>query len=270
MWRYKGSKDDAGTLYDAAKMKQYIHGKGTATKTKEKPEKLAADMVESSKVALLKLKTLLGARKYMRTKKISDIFKIQMEEIGNMLDAIETELTNNPRQGRKTYAPWIRQDLQRHWIDYMNERFAIAKRRTHNDMDTYLKLYHETWCDGRPKSEPESPAGSRSGSLKGGSRAGSSKAGSSKAGSSKAGSSKSGLQSRSSRPSSRQGSRPGSRAGSPGPTEDLTALLGAMDLDDIFDALDHKDVAIVDICRFHGKLQKEWNKEKLIPWEAPW
>ncbi|KAK3213654.1 hypothetical protein GRF29_28g548960 [Pseudopithomyces chartarum] len=123
MWRYKGSKDDAGTLYDAAKMKQYIHGKGTATKTKEKPEKLAADMVESSKVALLKLKTLLGARKYMRTKKISDIFKIQMEEIGNMLDSIETELTNNPRQGRKTYAPWIRQDLQRHWIDYMNERY---------------------------------------------------------------------------------------------------------------------------------------------------
>ena len=227
----------------------------------KRPEDAAAEVVDLAKVALIKLKSLLGARKYMRARKVSDIFKKQMESIGEMLDAIETELANNPRQGRKTYHPWVKQDLQKEWTIYMNERFQIAKTRTHNDMDTYLELFKETWCSGRPKSKPGSPAGSRAGSPKPGARAGSSKAGSSKAGSSKAG-----LRSRSSRP----GLRSGSRAGSADPGNELSDLFGEMNINDLMTAMNPKDVAIVDLCRFHGNLEKEWIKEKRVPWEAPW
>lgn len=43
----------------------------------------------------------------------------------------------------------------------MDERFAIAQKRTHNDMDTYLKLFDDTWCEALPRSKPGSPASSR-------------------------------------------------------------------------------------------------------------
>jgi hypothetical protein len=163
MWSYKGKRDNDGTLHSVEKMREHITGQKTAIKG-QNPEKVAGELVDRAKKALLRLKALLGARKYMREKKISDILKKQKEEIGKMLDAIDTELPKNPRsppRGAKTFAPWIKQDLGKHWTDYMNERFEIAKKRTHNDMDTYLKLLDDTWCDGRPKSKPGSPANSR-------------------------------------------------------------------------------------------------------------
>lgn len=165
MWAYKGGKDGAGTLHNAEKMREFITGEKSVIKG-QKLEKVSADLVDNAKIALLKLKALMGARKYMRSKTVSTIFKKQMEEIGKMLAAIDDEMPKNPRKplkGERTIDPWIKQDLGKLWTEYMNERFAIAYKRTHNDMDTYLKLLDDRWCDGRPKSKPGSPAGSRPG-----------------------------------------------------------------------------------------------------------
>ena len=252
MWRFKGKKDNLGTLYDAASMREIITGKRTVVKGKN-PEKVAASLVDGVNTALIRLKALLGARMYMRTDTVSNIFRTQVEAIGTMLDAIEDELVANPPQSAiKTYSPWIKQDLADHWMGYMNERFQIAHTRTHNDMDTYLELIDDTWCSGRPKSKPGSPAGSRPGSPKPGSRSGS-----------RPGSPK--LDSRASTPKS--GSRPGSpnpasRPTTPEAIEDIADLFAAMDLDN--------DAKIKKLCDFHDKLQTKWNAEKQIPWEAPW
>ncbi|KAJ4361573.1 hypothetical protein N0V95_001734 [Ascochyta clinopodiicola] len=172
MWAYKGAKDGLGTLHNAEKMREYITGERTVLKG-QKVEKVAADLVDRANIALLKLKALLGARMYMRSKIVSDIFKKQVEEIGKMLTAIDDELPNNPRKPTigdkkldpwiKKLDPWIKQDLGKRWTEYMNERFEIAHKRTHNNMDTYLALLDTKWCKGRPKSPPKSPAGSRPG-----------------------------------------------------------------------------------------------------------
>jgi hypothetical protein len=175
MWSYKGPvKDSMETLYSVEAMHEHITGKKTPIKG-QNPEKVAGELVDGAKKALLRLKALLGARKYMRTKKISDILKKQKEEIGKMLDAIDTELPKHPRvppRGPKKFAPWIKQDLGKHWTEYMDERFEIAEKRTKKDMNTYLKLLDDTWCNGRPKSNPSTPASSRPGTPKSGSRPG--------------------------------------------------------------------------------------------------
>jgi hypothetical protein len=174
MWSYKGEKDSNGNLYSEETMREHITGRKTTIKG-QNPEKVAGELVDGAKKALLKLKALLGARKYMREKKISTILKNQKEEIGKMLDAIDTELPKHPRtptRGAKTFAPWEKQDLGKYWTEYMNERFKIAETRTQNDMNTYLKLLDDTWCNGRPKSNPSTPANSRPGTPKSGSRPG--------------------------------------------------------------------------------------------------
>ncbi|KAF1978273.1 hypothetical protein BU23DRAFT_654827 [Bimuria novae-zelandiae CBS 107.79] len=188
MWSYKGIKENAGTLYNVEKMREFITGEKSATKVKNQ-EKAAGEFVDTAKTALTKLKALLGARKYMRDQKVSDIFGRQVENIRKMLDDIDNEMPKHPRtpgRGAKAYEPWIKQDLAKYWIEYMNERFEIAKTRTHNDMNTYLKLIDDKWCDGRPKSKSGSPANSR--------------------------------------PGSRPGSRSGSRSGTPDPVNDLADL----------------------------------------------
>lgn len=165
MWAFKGSKDGAGTLHNAEKMREFITGERTVVKG-QNLEKVSAGLVDKARIALLKLKALMGARKYMRSKTVSTIFKRQMEGIGKMLTAIDDELPKNPRKplkGTKTIDPWVKQGLGEFWTEYMNERFAIAHKRMHNDMDTYLKLLDDKWCEGRPKSKPGTPAGSRPG-----------------------------------------------------------------------------------------------------------
>jgi hypothetical protein len=256
MWRFKGKKDNMGTLYSAENMRAIITGEKTVVRGK-KPGKVAASLVEKADTALIRLKSLMGARMYMRTSTVSDIFRNQVEQIRLMLDAIEDALVANPRDVRsKSYAAWVKQDLAVYWLEYMGERFKIAHTRTHNDMDKYLKLVDDTWCAGRPKSKPGSPAGSRPGS-----RAGSPKPGS------RAGSPKLGSRATSPKPGSPAGSRanspaPGSRPTTPDPIDSIKDLFAAMDLD--------HDVKIKNLCEFRDKLQAKWNVEKNIPWEAPW
>lgn len=260
MWSFKGKKDKKGNLYSVENMHEIITGEKTVVKGKI-PEKVAASLVEKANTALIRLKSLLGARMYMRTSTVSDIFRNQVEQIRLMLDAIEDALVANPRAVRsKSYAPWVKQDLAVHWLEYMDERFKIAHTRTHNDMDRYLKLVDDVWCAGRPKSKPGSPAGSRPGS-----RAGSSKSGS------RAGSPKLGSRATSSKPGSQAGSRAGSRANSPAPGSQPTTPDSIESIEDLFEAMDlDNDAKIKKLCEFRDKLQNKWNVEKNIPWEAPW
>ncbi|KZM21037.1 chitinase [Ascochyta rabiei] len=70
--------------FTAEKMREHITGEKTVAKG-QKVEKVAPDLVDRAKLALPKPKALMGARKYMRSKTVIDIFQKQQEEMGKML-----------------------------------------------------------------------------------------------------------------------------------------------------------------------------------------
>ena len=96
-------------------------------------------------LVMIKLKTLMGVRKYMKDRNIKRYFKDQKERIGDTLDAIDQELVNHPKEvggiGTGTMnRPWQPQGLKDEWDTYMNERFALGVKRVNHDMDRYLPL----------------------------------------------------------------------------------------------------------------------------------
>lgn len=92
---------------------------------------------------MIKLKILMGVRKYMKAPDIKRFFKDQKERIGAALDAIDQELPSHPKlnEGVGTIKPnkaWVRQGLKADWDTYMNERFALGVKRISHDIDKYL------------------------------------------------------------------------------------------------------------------------------------
>ena len=131
---------------------------GGSKASQGKANKRDAAALDQAKVALLRLKFLMGARMYMRSPQVHAIFKIQKERIGEVLGKLDTGLPKNPRVSdleTKKYAPWEKQGLKALWDEYMNDRFKKATTRLNNDMETYLELLEKHW--GVPKSQGATP-----------------------------------------------------------------------------------------------------------------
>jgi hypothetical protein len=99
--------------------------------------------INRARVALIRLKWLMGARKYMKVSAIKTIFKKQKERIGTILDELDTELTKQP--AAPGFTAWKKQGLKAYWDAYMNEKFRTAKSRGEGDMDTYLTMMNLKW-----------------------------------------------------------------------------------------------------------------------------
>lgn len=106
--------------------------------------KKLSDDVNTAQVAVLKLKWLMGARRYMKDPKVKEILKKQKERIGERLGQLDKELQNHPKPG---FDAWQHKDLENLWDKYMDRNFDTAVSRTTFDMDKgikYLQAKHVT------------------------------------------------------------------------------------------------------------------------------
>jgi len=167
MWSYKDGDLDTG-VFDEKKITNEITGEPQGK------YKLPKD-VNNAKLAMQKLRGLMGARKYMRDENIAKIFGkqvsralrgsdisetlannsapiLQVNRMGDMIDKLDKALEQQTRTGRGTgtYTPWKRQQLKAFWDEYMNERFLVAKTRTFRDMDNYIALLNTHWGKNAP------------------------------------------------------------------------------------------------------------------------
>jgi hypothetical protein len=96
--------------------------------------------INDAKIALLKLKWLMGARMYLRKAAVEAIFKKQVNRIGAVLAALDTEIENQVKKPKvgPAWAAWKKQGLKELWGEYMMEKFETAKSRCTHDM--YVKL----------------------------------------------------------------------------------------------------------------------------------
>jgi len=94
---------------------------------------------------------VLGARKYMREKDISAIFKKQVVRMGEMLGKIDKELPKHPRvlaagQRKGTqFEAWKEQQLEAKWITYMDGKFADAKAKTDDFLNKWTAELKKQW-----------------------------------------------------------------------------------------------------------------------------
>ncbi|KAF2706352.1 hypothetical protein K504DRAFT_536572 [Pleomassaria siparia CBS 279.74] len=134
MWAYKNGEEKG--IFDEVKMTDKIKGKQRVRQKKPAPK-----YINEAKEALAILRSLLGARIYMRNPKIAALFKKQKERIGDVLDKLDQEMAKHPGK----LSAWQPQDLKALWDEYMDERFDYANRRTNGDMDKYLKMLTQEW-----------------------------------------------------------------------------------------------------------------------------
>jgi hypothetical protein len=142
MWSHLDNK--IGVYEERKKIKE-IEGASTG----KAPNKIKHPAeIDTAKEALLDLKYLIGARKYMRNPAIAAIFRDQKVRIGDILDKLDTELPKHARQHKTlgTLEAWKPQQLKKFWDQYMDERFNVAVLRTNHDMDTYLALLRKEWA----------------------------------------------------------------------------------------------------------------------------
>lgn len=92
--------------------------------------------------ALMGLRSVLGAHKYMGDKQILAILKRQKTRMGETLDALDTEMANH---AKPNYDAWEPQGLGELWSEYMDAKFNEAQSRVIKDMDTYLDVLVATW-----------------------------------------------------------------------------------------------------------------------------
>ncbi|KAF3035486.1 hypothetical protein E8E12_007713 [Didymella heteroderae] len=96
----------------------------------------ARSTVDSARRAYFKLKWILGAHMYLKNAEIKAIFKKQKERISDVLDALDTAMETQPKKTRtgEVMNAWKQQDLKALWDEYVDKKFAAAKKRSENDM----------------------------------------------------------------------------------------------------------------------------------------
>lgn len=108
--------------------------------------------VDKAQTAALRLKWLMGARKYLRDPTIEKYFSLQEWRIGEILDGIDTALPHYPRAAN--FGVWQRRGLKSLWDQYMDQKFATAVSRTMHTMDTNLKELERRYVPGRRSNQP--------------------------------------------------------------------------------------------------------------------
>jgi hypothetical protein len=141
------TKTNAGNdrqIVDKDDMKALIEGRTTEQRY------ASLNVNEQSRVAIRKLRPMIGALKYMQEDNIAKIFANQKNRIGAMIGHIDRELHKTPRKydsgtGAVDAHPWQEQGLEDRWNVYMDSVFAVAKRRATEFMDLHLDSLEAEW-----------------------------------------------------------------------------------------------------------------------------
>jgi hypothetical protein len=115
MWSYKYGSIEAGIFSDDS-MTSKLAGKHTSRTQKAKT-------LNDAKAAYLDLRALLGARKDMRSSKVAKALGKEVKEMEKVIRRINEVLPDHPRPDEEA---WIKQDLGKLWMEYMDGRFKRA------------------------------------------------------------------------------------------------------------------------------------------------
>lgn len=151
MWAYKSGSQTAG-IFDAGSMQEKIMGRMTSRTKRPKS-------IDKAKDAYLNLRALMGARKYMRSSRITLTLSKEVRLMERTLRKIDDTLPQHPSPNKPA---WVKQNLAPLWIEYMDERFRLANKRTTAEMDKYVKLLVKTWAPAKSRSSSPSPGRGRS------------------------------------------------------------------------------------------------------------
>jgi hypothetical protein len=99
----------------------------------------------------MKLKWLMGARKYQKDPFISKLLGDQKKRIGKILGEIDSEFPNHEPS-------WKKQDLEKRWDEYMDKKFQDANDRTDGTMNKWLTKLEEKYVKGNQKDRVQNDA----------------------------------------------------------------------------------------------------------------
>lgn len=111
---------------------------------------------EQPRVAIQRMRSIVGAYIYLKEKRVNTIFVNQVNRIGQQLENIERALPNNPRIVEKTrpertvtYAAWKYLNLRKKWFEHMNEVYERANNKAQDFMNINMKRLKEEYNDGK-------------------------------------------------------------------------------------------------------------------------
>jgi hypothetical protein len=122
-------------IYDADTMKKMI-------KRTNKPDPIP----DQPREAIQRIRSVIGAFKYMQEDEIKKIFVAEKTRIGAVLDGLDKSLPSHPRViGTKKFTPWKTLGMGAKWNKYMDDVFENAKKKGAKFVDDNIKLLKDEY-----------------------------------------------------------------------------------------------------------------------------
>ncbi|KAF2641037.1 hypothetical protein P280DRAFT_542083 [Massarina eburnea CBS 473.64] len=134
------------TINMHAKARMWTDGTQIYKATGSASEKtMAALLRDEPWTVILRLRNVVGARKYQSDAHIRSLFVAQKTRIHDMLAKLDTALPLQHKQGFRPWDPTIT-DLAEQWDTYMNEAFANANSKQEKFMNRQMVQFKTTYC----------------------------------------------------------------------------------------------------------------------------
>ncbi|KAH7400509.1 hypothetical protein DE146DRAFT_780973 [Phaeosphaeria sp. MPI-PUGE-AT-0046c] len=137
-------------LYDDKDMDQLIK------RAKKKSTKKGIMPHEQPRAVIQRMRSVVGAYKYLTDKRVNTIFVDQVNRIGQQLERLEQALSRNPRiQSKRNperivqYAPWKYLSLEKKWYEYMDDVYKRADKKAQELMAVNMKRLKEEYTDAK-------------------------------------------------------------------------------------------------------------------------
>ncbi|KAH7385735.1 hypothetical protein BKA66DRAFT_461898 [Pyrenochaeta sp. MPI-SDFR-AT-0127] len=158
--------DAQAQIYSSTDMDDMIKRKSTKKERKgSKKGKLKhGDFHEQPRVAIQRMRSVVGTFLYMKEKRVNDIFIAQVDRIGYQLENIENALAKNPRTVERKYSEpdengnykrvvtfrnWEPQKLKEKWFEYMDKVYEKANKKGQDFMRENLKRLNDEYNNGK-------------------------------------------------------------------------------------------------------------------------
>ena len=118
------------------------------------------DPVEQPRVAIQRMRSVVGGFIYLNEKTVNTIFVNQVNRIDKQIENLERILPNYPRKMSKTdpttrdkravtFDPWKHQSLEKKWYEYMDGVYNRANGKGVEFMNKNIKRLKDEYNDGK-------------------------------------------------------------------------------------------------------------------------
>jgi hypothetical protein len=111
---------------------------------------------DQPRIAIQKLRSVVGAFIYMTDDRVNTIFINQVNRIGQQLENLELALNKNPRKVKKRnddrevqLDPWKHLDLRKKWFEYMDDVYENANKKGREFMEKNIKRLKDEYNDAK-------------------------------------------------------------------------------------------------------------------------